>query len=337
MEDSGCAVHEGGNCVKTTMLGRCFETSRLALGGGGIGQVWGSTDRDEAIATVHAAYEAGIDFFDLAPLYGRGEAEHVMGLAFAGGYPDDVKLTTKCMLGDAPVDEIESRLNRSLEESCERLARDRVDVFILHGYLIEDGWSDCIRPSLLPHIGVQESRFAAHVVPVFEAWKASGRVAAWGITAASTQAQNLGALDAGAKPDVVQCITNLLDSPGGMAIAVEEPQPRDVIARASELGVGVMGIRALAAGALAQSIDRSVAPESAERRDFDRARAFRVLAAESGKSPAFLAHQYALAMQGVDTVVLGVKNRAELMECLAAEAAEPMDSSLREAIDRAVS
>lgn len=61
-----------------------------------------------------------------------------MGLAFAEGYPDDVKLTTKCMLGDAPVDEIESRLSRSLDKSCERLRRDHIDIFILQGYFIED-------------------------------------------------------------------------------------------------------------------------------------------------------------------------------------------------------
>ena len=29
-------------------LGNCFEASRLTLGGGGIGQVWGATDRSEA-------------------------------------------------------------------------------------------------------------------------------------------------------------------------------------------------------------------------------------------------------------------------------------------------
>ena len=298
--------------------------------------MWGSTDRDEAIATVRAAYEAGIDLFDMAPLYGRGEAESVMGLAFADGYPDDVKLTTKCMLGDAPADEIESRLRSSLDKSCERLRRDHIDVFILHGYLIEDGWSDSIRPSLLPHIGVQESRFAAHVVPLFERWKAEGRIGAWGFTAASTQAQNLAALDADTKPDVVQCIANLLDSPGGMAISAETPEPRAVIERASERGIGVMGIRALAAGALATEIDRPVEPDSAEQRDFDRAKAFRALATESGQTPAFLAHQYSLSMAGVDTMVLGVKNREELSECLAVAAAGPMDPSLVEAIDRAV-
>ena len=36
-------------------LGRVGPVSRLTLGGGGLGQVWGETDRDEAVATVHAS------------------------------------------------------------------------------------------------------------------------------------------------------------------------------------------------------------------------------------------------------------------------------------------
>ena len=41
-------------------------------------------------------------------------------------------------------------------------------------------------------------------------------------------------------------------------------------------------------------------------------------------------------MPGVDTLVLGVKNREELTECLAAEAAEPMSAELIAAIDASV-
>lgn len=161
-------------------------------------------------------------------------------------------------------------------------------------------------------------------MPVFERWKAEGRNGAWGFTAASTRAQNLGTLDAD------------IDSPGGMPISTEPPQPRAVVARASDRGVGVMGIRAIAAGALATAIDRSIDPDSAEQRDFDRASAFRTLAAEADQSPAFLAHQDALSMSGVDTLVLGVNNREELTECLPVEAAGPMEPSLIKVIDRAV-
>jgi len=55
----------------------------LTIGGGGIGQVWGATDRDESVATVREAVESGITLIDVAPSYGSGEAELVVGQAFA--------------------------------------------------------------------------------------------------------------------------------------------------------------------------------------------------------------------------------------------------------------
>jgi aryl-alcohol dehydrogenase-like predicted oxidoreductase len=60
------------------------------------------------------------------------------------------------------------------------------------------------------------------------------------------------------------------------------------------------------------------------------------VAREAGETPAALAHRYALAMPGVDTVVLGVKDRAELHECLAAEARGPLAADLVAAVDRAL-
>jgi aryl-alcohol dehydrogenase-like predicted oxidoreductase len=322
--------------MKKQEFGSIFEVSRLTLGGGGIGQVWGPTSREEAIATVRAAHDAGVNLFDMAPLYGNGEAETVMGLAFANGYPDDVRVTTKCMLGNRKPADIESRLTTSLDQSLERLRRDRVDVYILHGYVIPDGWSDSIQPKLMPQIAVQWSTYLDHVVPVFEKLKNSGRIGAWGVTAASTQVTNLQILAAETQPDVVQCIANLLDSPGNMAITSEQPDPRAVIREANKRSIGVMGIRAVAAGSLTSKIDREVTENSPDQKDFERAAPFRELAAEIGIAPAVLAHQYALTMAGVDTVVLGVKDRVELEQCLAAESALDLDTTLIGRIEGAV-
>ena len=55
------------------------SVSALTLGGGGLGQVWGETTREEAVATARLALECGITHFDMAPMYGRGEAEKVIG------------------------------------------------------------------------------------------------------------------------------------------------------------------------------------------------------------------------------------------------------------------
>ena len=317
-------------------LGDCFEASRLTLGGGGIGQVLGATDRSEALATVRLAADSGINFFDMAPMYGSGEAESVMGQAFAEGLSKDVHLTTKYLLGDCPEDKIFATLSTSLEESFARMGREYVDLFILHGFVIADGWSEGRQAKLLPRIAVPMSKYQNAVIPAFERLKASGRIGAWGVTTASTQRENIAVVGAAQRPDVVQCITNILDSSGSMSLMDEVPGPRQVITNAQEAGIGVMGIRAVAAGSLTDAIDRDVHPKSAELKDFQRCAGFRELAKSNGVSAAYLAHLYALSMPGVDTLVLGVKNRNELIECLAAEAAEPMSTKLIAAIDTSV-
>ena len=103
--------------MQTRMLGRLWPVSELTLGGGGVGQLWGATTREECIATVHTAVERGITLFDMAPAYGNGEAESVVGAAFEGRLPAGVRVTTKQRLGTPPAGEVESRIVRGLEES----------------------------------------------------------------------------------------------------------------------------------------------------------------------------------------------------------------------------
>ena len=305
--------------MKYRDLGPIKSVSRLALGGGGIGQVWGATDREEALATVAAAVADGINFFDLAPMYGNGEAERVVGTVYRHSYPDDIKVSTKCMLGDAPADEIDDRLRRSLDQSCERLNRDYVDLFILHGCVMEDGWAGAVHPGALPRVAVPLSKYRSQVVPAFQRLKEEGRIGAWGITAAMIPDVDINVLALEERPEVVQCIANPLNSSGSMAMAAREADHRAIIKAASESGCGVMGIRAVAAGALTDQIDRAVKPHSAEQRDYDLAAPFRDFALEIGLPASQLAHQYALSLSGVDTVVLGAKNRQELKEAVEAE------------------
>jgi aryl-alcohol dehydrogenase-like predicted oxidoreductase len=94
-----------------------------------------------------------------------------------------------------------------------------------------------------------------------------------------------------------------------------------------------MGIRAVQAGALTSAFDRAVKDSHPEAADYRKAAPYRALCAELGVDPALLAHRYALDMEGVDTVVLGVKNRAELAQCLEAEALGSLPNDLRARID----
>jgi aryl-alcohol dehydrogenase-like predicted oxidoreductase len=106
------------------------------------------------------------------------------------------------------------------------------------------------------------------------------------------------------------------------------------VARAN--GVGVMGIRAVQAGALTAAIDRELPADHPEVRDYALAAGFRAICAETGDDPAIVAHRYALGLP-IDTLVLGVKNRAELAGCVAAVEAGSLPAELAGRIDAAVS
>ena len=315
-------------------LGRLWPVSALTLGGGGLGQVWGETTFEECVATVHAAVEAGIDLVDLAPRYGNGQAEEVVGAAFGGRLPAGVRVTSKCNLGELPPAEIEPTLRRSIAGSLRRLRLDRLDLFFLHSNIVPDSvyrsrWSGAAERMTL------YATFVDHVRPVFEKLVAEGLIGAWGLTGIGHPDTILRLLGETPAPAAVQCIANLLDSPGGLKFFDGLAKPREIIAAARANGVGVMGIRAVQAGALTSALDRSLPPDHPEMHDYARAAGFRRLAAEIGTSPAALAHRYALSL-GVDTLVLGVKNRGELTECVAAAEAGPLSADLIARIDQSV-
>src|ERR1700754_4136927 len=120
-------------------FGRLGQVSTLTLGGGGLGMLWGPTTFDECVATVHAAVDAGITLLDLAPRYGDGKAEQVVGEAFGGRLPSGVRVTSKCNLGNPPPARIERILRQSIEASLRLTQLDRLDLFFLHSNIVPRG------------------------------------------------------------------------------------------------------------------------------------------------------------------------------------------------------
>ena len=320
--------------MEMRQLGGLWPVSALTLGGGGIGQLWGETTRDECVATVRAAVDSGITLLDMAPRYGDGEAELVIGEAFGGKLPNGIRVTTKHRLGTPTPEEVEGNLIQSLEESFKRMRLNHVDLFFLHSNIIPDDYDASAykdRPA------TRWKLYAEQYVPACEKLQAQGHIGAWGITGIGIPTCILKALSQHRKPAAVQCITNLLDSPGDLQYFDGSSRARDIITRTKDKGAGVLGIRPAQGGALTDAIDRDLPPGHGVVADYDKASRFRALAVELGTSPATLAHRYALAMKGVDTVVLGCKNRAELNECIAAEAAGPLDKDTITRIDASVS
>lgn len=316
--------------MKTATLGPLGEVSRLTLGGG-IGQIWGETTHEGALATVHAAVDAGITLIDAAPMYRNAEA--FIGEAFAGRPPAGVRFTTKCQLGSPDPRDVAGALTASLDASLAAMRLERIDVFFLHSNLHADGYDYAHGNATRDRFSTAWSLYANEVVETFLALKAAGKIVAWGITGIGVPTAVLSAIANTPRPDVVQAIANLMDSPGALKRYAEPARPRDVAAAAKAAGCGVMGIRAVQAGALTAAVDREQSANNPDRLDYVRAAGFRALCAQWGEDPAYVAHRYALSMPNIDTVVLGVKNPEELAMCVKAEADGPMEPDRMAAID----
>lgn len=315
--------------MQINTLGTFGPVSRLTLGGGGIGQVWGPTSEDDAVATLRHAVDNGIDLIDAAPGYKICEA--MIGRAFEGRLPRGVRVTTKHGLGTVPEDEVYPRLRRSLEASLKDMRLERVDMMLLHSEIRPDDFQYPAGQPPRDERSTALSLYRAAVRPAFARLVEEGLIGHWGITGINHAAATIEALSEGSRPAAVQAIANLLDSPGEMNGTGLAPRPRDVIAAAQANGVGVMGVRAVQAGALTSGLDR--ADNSPTSEDFRRAAPYRALCAQWGEDPAIVAHRYALGIEGVDTLVLGVKNVAELDAALLAERRGPLDAEQRAAIE----
>jgi len=109
-----------------------FRLPRFGLGGSPIGDL-PSPDGDAiATATIDAAYQAGIRYFDTAPRYGRGRSEERFGTALARRPRGDFLLSTKVgRTVDGRADFSADGIRRSLAESRERLGLT-IDLVFLH-------------------------------------------------------------------------------------------------------------------------------------------------------------------------------------------------------------
>jgi len=130
-------------------LGRTgLAVSVIGFGASPLGNEFGEADPSAGERAVHAAIDSGINFFDVAPYYGRTLAEERLGTALEGKR-DQVILATKC--GRYDVDQFDfsaSRVFRSIEESLRRLKSDYVDLLQVHD--VEFGDANRIIDETLP-------------------------------------------------------------------------------------------------------------------------------------------------------------------------------------------
>jgi D-threo-aldose 1-dehydrogenase len=130
-----------------------IDLPRIGMGTAGIGNLYAPVSADEARATLAAAWDAGIRFFDTAPHYGFGLAEKRLGEGLATlDTAGEAILSTKVGRLLAPIeskarerhgfvdaepfepvfDYSRDAILRSHEESLTRLRRDRVNILLAH-------------------------------------------------------------------------------------------------------------------------------------------------------------------------------------------------------------
>jgi aryl-alcohol dehydrogenase-like predicted oxidoreductase len=109
----------------------------MGLGCMGMSEFYGSTNEDEAIATIHRALELGVTFLDTADMYGPFTNEKLVGRAIAGRR-DEVELATKFgnvrgsegerlgIRGDA------AYVHEACDASLQRLGVDTIDLYYQH-------------------------------------------------------------------------------------------------------------------------------------------------------------------------------------------------------------
>lgn len=302
-----------------------FHVSEITLGGGGIGMVWGETTQEECIATVKQAVAAGINIIDVAPMYGKGKAEQIVGKAWPE-LRDKPLIATKVFIRPQDRDDLPGAIRQSLEASLTRMGLEQVDVFQLHNQIEPQ------EPTAPFRLTLGDVLKDNGILNTMQQLKEEALTRAIGFTGFARHDATR-ELCRDARWDTIQLVTNILNSEGEMGVP-DDAQYQDhleMIRLAQAENLGVFGIRPFAAGSLTAAIDRSLAEDHPVAKDFAVAQQqLGFLSAEG--SLASVAMRYALSLDGVSSVVTGAKNQAELAEAIAAAQAGRLPAKLMEQI-----
>jgi len=113
-------------------LGR--EVSEIGFGAWQIGGDWGDVDEDAALATLHAAADAGVTFFDTADVYGDGRSERLLGRLRSERGGEDLFVATKMgrRLEQTVANYSPAHFRAWNDRSRENLGMDTLDLVQLH-------------------------------------------------------------------------------------------------------------------------------------------------------------------------------------------------------------
>jgi D-threo-aldose 1-dehydrogenase len=280
----------------------------LSLGCAQLGNLYREVPDDDARATIDAAWDVGVRYFDTAPHYGLGLSERRLGAGLAGRSRDDYVISTKVGRVLEPVDVVQgldhegfvvaathrrvwdfSRdgIRRSFAESLQRLGLDRIDILYLHD---PDGHRDEV---------------LATGVPALAELRAEGAVTAIGV--GMNQSPMLADLVRHADLDIVML--------AGRYTLLEEDSLDDLLPACEERGVSVVAAGVFNSGLLARAL-----PAQGARYDYraapqglvDRARRMAAVCERHGTSLPAAAIAFPLAHAAVVSVCVGARSSGQM-------------------------
>jgi aryl-alcohol dehydrogenase-like predicted oxidoreductase len=296
-----------------------MQLSVLGFGCGAVGGLMVRGDAADQERAVARAIAAGVNYFDTAVQYGDGQSETNLGRVLQQLKPANVAVGTKVRLPPGETGRIDDAVRTSLEGSLARLRLDRVDILHLHNPVTENGGG--------PALSVRQ--VLDEVVPAFERLREQGKIRFLGMTALGETAALHQVIDAGAF-DSAQVVYNMLNPSAADALPARYPAQDygQLFDHTETAGVGVVGIRVLAGGALSGSPERhpiaGPAPEpigSAMSYDADIDRARRLMPlVEEGFSTSLTeaATRFALSHPAMGTILVGMATPQQFEDALAA-------------------
>jgi aryl-alcohol dehydrogenase-like predicted oxidoreductase len=308
---------------------------RLSVLGFGCGAVGGLMVRGDPLdqeRTIARAIDAGVNYFDTAVQYGNGESEKNLGRVLQKLKPANVVVATKVRLPASDLGNIADAVAKSLDGSLARLRLERVDIFHLHNAITATGGPGALT--------VQQ--VLGEVVPAFQRLRQQGKTRFLGLTAVGETVALREVIDA-RNFDSAQVVYNILNPSAAIALPANYPAQDygRLFVHTRAAGVGVVGIRVLAGGALSGSAERhpiaSPPPEpigSAMSYDADIARARRLMPlVEDGYAATLTeaATRFALSHPAIGTILVGMATPQQFEDALAAVKNGPLPPA---ALDR---
>jgi aryl-alcohol dehydrogenase-like predicted oxidoreductase len=319
--------------MEMRVFGRtAMRISVLGFGCGNVGGLMVRGDPGEQERAIARALDAGVNYFDTAVQYGNGESERNLGRVLKNLKPANAVVGTKVRLPPGDLTRIGEAIAESLEGSLRRLGMERVDILHLHNPITLAGGGDAL----------SARQVLDDVVPAFDRLRRQGKMRLLGVTAVGETAALRQVIDARVF-DSAQIIYNILNPSAAAPLPASYPAQDygGLLDHAQAAGVGVVGIRVLAGGALTGSAVRhpiaSPAPlpiGSARSYDADLAHARRLMPlVQEGLAESLTeaATRFAISHAAVGVILVGVATLQQFEQALTAVQKGPLPQA---ALDR---